>query len=73
MLSTTQFPHCFTLSLVDVVPILDSNAQVRLDHCLKICERIVARNVGDDDIAALRDAVGQLEAMSPAGEPGSPG
>ena len=62
----TQFPKCFS-SLV--VPNLDSNAQVRLDHCLKICERIVARNVNDDDIESLQGQVGRLEAMSPTSEP----
>eukprot|EP00038_Savillea_parva_P008674 m.178466 g.178466 ORF g.178466 m.178466 type:complete len:297 (-) comp14549_c0_seq1:294-1184(-) len=44
-----------------------NNSQVRLNHCLKICERIVARAIDANDVANLEIEVGALEkSVTPA-------
>lgn len=46
-----------------------NNGQVRLNHCLKICERIVARAIDVDEVVKLEDTVFELEKLLPPSSP----
>mmetsp|Transcript_35402 Transcript_35402/g.92635 ORF Transcript_35402/g.92635 Transcript_35402/m.92635 type:complete len:288 (-) Transcript_35402:90-953(-) len=47
-----------------------NNSQVRLNHCLKICERIVARAVDIDEVNELDRRIAAIEKIVPAADDG---
>jgi hypothetical protein len=61
------------LSHAPALEVPHNNGQVRLNHCLKICERIIGRAVNVDDVVSLEDSVCALAKLVSSESPDNAG